>query len=139
MLYVHGYSVQPQEQIQAAMEINYKFKAKGADAFCVPVVWPAEKPFVARTKKFWYGGDNALLVRRAEVWSNRGRAALGRNGLESGYIKTLIDDEGKICEKKCDGWNGQQESRAMRLLGHCYQAEKDALDYYLTQMTDNCD
>ena len=87
----------------------------------------------------WYGSDLALLGRRAMPNSNYGRAALGRNGLESGYIETLIDDEGKICWKKCDGWNNQQDSWAYRRLGHNYQAEKDALEYYRLEMKNNCD
>ena len=88
----------------------------------------------------WYGSDLALLGRRAEVWSNRGRAAIGRNGLyEYSKEEDLIDHKGKLCEKKCDGWNGQQDSWAKRRLGHNYQTEKDALEYYRLEMKNNCD
>ena len=51
----------------------------------------------------------------------------------------LIKHEGKLCEKKCDGWNGQQDSWAKRRLGHNYQTEKDALEYYRLEMKNNCD
>ena len=88
----------------------------------------------------WYRSDRALLARRAEVWSNRGRAAIGRNGLyEYSKEEDLIDHKGKLCEKKCDGWNGQQDSWAKRRLGHNYQTEKDALEYYRLEMKNNCD
>ena len=44
MLYVHGYTVQAQGQIEAAMAINAKWLREGAKAFCVPVIWPFERP-----------------------------------------------------------------------------------------------
>ena len=87
----------------------------------------------------WYGSDNALLLRRAEVWSNRGRAAIGRNGLyEYSKEEDLIKHEGKLCEKYCDEWN-QELSFWGRRLGHNYQKEDKALEYYLTNMKEHCD
>ena len=88
----------------------------------------------------WYRSDRALLVRRAEVWANRGRPAIGRNGLDNDYSKKedLIEHEGKLCEKYCDDWN-QELSFWGRRLGHNYQKEDKALEYYLTSMTEHCD
>ena len=97
----------------------------------------------------WYGSDNALLVRRADVWSNRGpgdsqylgRPALGRNGLGKEYTPKPIADESTVpslCAKKCDEWN-QELSFWGRRLGHNYQTTDAALKYYLTNMKEHCD
>ena len=111
------------------------------DYFVRPPCGPGRGPvFAEPDDSLWYGSDLALLGRRAEVWSNRGRAAIGRNGLyEYSKEEDLIDHKGKLCEKKCDGWNGQQDSWAKRRLGHNYQTEKDALEYYRLEMKNNCD
>ena len=90
----------------------------------------------------WYGSDNALLLRRAEVWSNRGRAAIGRNGLYNDYSKKedLIDHKGKLINKiaadeltkegKVIGpWNETVRGKNY-YLGHNYQTEDKALEYY---------
>ena len=71
----------------------------------------------------------------------RGGFPVGRNGLKRaplGYIETLIDDEGKLCEKYCDAWN-QELSFFGRRLGHNYQTTDQALEYYLTNMKEHCD
>ena len=77
-----------------------------------------------------------MLVRRA---TNRGRPALGKNGLESKYIDELIppglDPKGKLVDKYCKEWNDQLGER----MGHGYQAMPKALDYYLEQMKANYD
>ena len=91
----------------------------------------------------WYRSDRALLARRAEVWSNRGRAAIGRNGLDNDYSKKEnliepLDPEGKLCEKYCDEWN-QELSFFGRRLGHNYQTTDKALEYYRLEMKNNCD
>ena len=99
----------------------------------------------------WYGSDNALLLRRAEVWSNRGRAAIGRNGLYNDYSKKedLIDHKGKLINKiaadeltkegKVIGpWNETVRGKNY-YLGHNYQTEDKALEYYLTSMKEHCD
>ena len=99
----------------------------------------------------WYGSDNALLLRRAEVWSNRGRAAIGRNGLYNDYSKKedLIDHKGKLINKiaadeltkegKVIGpWNETVRGKNY-YLGHNYQTEDKALEYYLTSMKEYCD
>jgi len=93
----------------------------------------------------WYGSDLALLGRRAMPNSNYGRAALGRNGLNSKYNRKLIetldsdDPKGKLCDKNCAEWNKQIASSFGRLLGHSYQTEKEALKYYLDNMREHCD
>ena len=91
----------------------------------------------------WYGSDLALLGRRLPIFvENDGRAALGRNGLDSVYSKEedLIepldsdDPKGKLRNKNCKRWADQKGG-----IRHGYQAIPDALDYYLKQMTANCD
>ena len=64
----------------------------------------------------------------------------GRNGLDNDYSKKedLIEHEGKLCEKYCDVWN-QELSFWGRRLGHNYQKEDKALEYYLTSMKEHCD
>ena len=90
-----------------------------------------------------------MLVRRADVWSNRGpgdsqylgRPALGRNGLGKEYTPKPIADESTVpslCAKKCDEWN-QELSFWGRRLGHNYQTTDAALKYYLTNMKEHCD
>ena len=83
----------------------------------------------------WHERDKALLVRRGTNW---GRPALGKNGLESKYMKNLIkpglDPKGKLVDKYCKEWADQKGG-----MRHGYQAIPDAQDYYLKQMTANCD
>ena len=68
-----------------------------------------------------------------------GRPAIGRNGLyEYSKEEDLIKHEGKLCEKYCDEWN-QELSFWGRRLGHNYQKEDKALEYYLTNMKEHCD
>ena len=78
----------------------------------------------------WYGGDKALLARRADVWSNRGkgdpqnlgRPALGRNGLGKEYtpkpIADVVDSEGKIKFPKFKGDSEADEGNVVPLLVH---------------------
>ena len=95
----------------------------------------------------WYEGDGALLLRRAEVWANRGRGeylgrpALGRNGLGKEYTPKPIANESTVpslCAKECDEWN-QELSFFGRRLGHNYQTTDPALEYYRLEMKNNCD
>ena len=98
-----------------------------------------------------------MLVRRAEVWSNRGRGeylgrpAIGRNGLYNDYSKKedLIDHKGKLINKiaadeltkegKVIGpWNETVRGKNY-YLGHNYQTEDKALEYYLENMKEHCD
>ena len=98
----------------------------------------------------WYGSDKALLVRRG---TNRGRPALGKNGLDNKYTDNLIEDPKLINKISADKltdegkvigpWNETVTGAfgIFKAVGHMYQAEDKALEYYLAQMTDpaNCD
>ena len=89
----------------------------------------------------WYRSDRALLVRRAEVWSNRGRAAIGRNGLYNDYSKKEdliepLDPKGKLIDHE---WNKDGPAFSMGVSGHNYQMHDTALEYYLTNMKEHCD
>ena len=112
------------------------------DYFVRPPCGPGRGPvFAEPDDSLWYGSDLALLGRRAEVWSNRGRAAIGRNGLyeyskEEDLIEPLDSDDpkGKLRNKNCKRWADQKGG-----IRHGYQTLPDALDYYEEQMKANYD
>ena len=87
-----------------------------------------------------------MLVRRG---TNRGRPALGKNGLDNKYTDNLIEDPKLINKISADKltdegkvigpWNVTKTPWYYKKTGHMYQTEDKALDYYLEQMKANCD